>query len=104
MAWETICISSGVIIRLRDYKNDIFGRIGVHCDTSGYKNGTSGPEKKAKKKRVKCLGQYGQEKSFKVVLTNLNAYQKTNHRNNNANFKGKMAKNHDFDARGVWRP
>ena len=71
---------------------------------SGYKNGTSGPEKKAKKKRVKCLGQYGQEKSFKVVLTNLNAYQKTNHRNNNANFKGKTAKNHDFDARGVWRP
>ena len=60
--------------------------------------------KKAQKKRFKCYGQYGQEKSFKLVLTNLFAYQKTHHRNDIANFEEKTAKNHYFDARGVWCP
>ena len=62
------------------------------------------PVRKKKAKRKWFKWQYGQEKLFELVLTNLYAYQKTNHRNNNANFKGKTAKNHDFDANGVWRP
>ena len=47
------------------------------------------------------LGQYGQDKLFKLVLTNIFTLKKKDYCNINADFQGKKAKIQDFGARGV---
>ena len=64
-----------------------------------FENGTSGSKKGVKE----GLRQYGQDKLFKLVLTNIFSLKKKIIVTVMPIFREKKAKIQDFDARGVWR-